>query len=706
MPGDVDPCSIDTRCASHPSFSNESTDPPSQLMHESIHRHRRPPVMTTVILVTLGCVLAIDWKPSSAQEAVDSTHDSASVPANTLNELAEVRRLIQSGELSQANDRLSKVDQALGPAQSISEADRRQIGPAMILTHVMLGQALTQDSQNAAETFRRCLNWLHHAGADLPASRRNGIRMASASALAADGDFSGATQCLEEALAHADELDETHRQWIHTFLMRSAKRQMQSDPAAAATTFALVAKTASADVAATADLGSAWCVLSNPDASPAEIGNAMADFVRNHPDHSDAVVAAHQAIQHFILADDWRSADSMLPFAMTSVVDAGAPTTDPTSGLTSMLVSKAKSGDWNPTELADSHWLKHFRRQAEPVSDSQVLALLVLVDAGGDQPDAFDDDAQRLIRNTDDADTIRWVQKRLSNIGDGTFATILSSKILTGLTNNDISIPVKLAACRRLAAASDWSSIAAALGDATADDVIGKTSSPADVAAPKDHDLPEEPALKEPAELLSILAESLVQDGRGQQSHAWWIRAVDDFGDTRITSLLRLAEIACQHGQRDEAAARVLAARQAAGTDTAKRVFVDLLDADLSIRALQFGHARDLLESVVRNPHAITTLRGRAQWLIGETYFLQQDYTAAIDAYRLVEGIDPESPWVAASLVQAGKSFEHLGRTQSASMCYGNLVRRFGDSPHSELARRRLANLPAASSQADSTLKR
>ncbi len=706
MPGNVDPCFIDTGCASHPSFSNESTDPPRPLMHTSIRPHRRPPVMMIVIMVTLGCALAIDWKSASAQDVVEAAQEAASVPANTLDELAQVRRLIQSDELSQASDRLDKVDQALGPAQSVSQADRQRIGPAMVLTHAMLGQALTQNGQSSAKTFRRCLTWLDDAGADLPSSRRNGIRMAAASALAADGDFSGATQCLANALADADELDETHRQWIHTFLMRSAKRQMQTDPAAAASTFALVSRTASAEVAATADLGAAWCVLSNPDASPAEIGKAMADFVRKHPDHGDALVAANQAIQHFVLADDWRSADTMLPFAMTKKADAGSPPTDPTASLTSMLVLKAKSDDWDLLELADSHWLEHFRSQAERVTDSEACALLVLLDAARDLPDAFDVDAQRLIRNTDNADTIRWVQTRLSSIGDGTFATILSSKILTGLTDTDISIPVKLAACRRLAAASDWSSIAAALSDATADDVVGQTNTPADAVSPEDQAFAEDQANQESAELLSILAESLVQDGRGQQSHAWWIRAVDDFGDTRITSLLRLAEIACQHGQRDEAAARVLAARQAAGNDTAKLVFVDLLDADLSIRALRFGHARDLLESVVRNPHAITTLRGRAQWLIGETYFLQQDYAAAIDAYRLVEGIDPESPWVAASLVQAGKSFEHLGRTQSASMCYGNLVRRFGDSPHSELARRRLANLPAASSQADSTLKR
>ncbi len=81
----------------------------------------------------------------------------------------------------------------------------------------------------------------------------------------------------------------------------------------------------------------------------------------------------------------------------------------------------------------------------------------------------------------------------------------------------------------------------------------------------------------------------------------------------------------------------------------------------------------------------------RAQWLIGETHYLQQEFADAIEAYRRVEGIDPGGMWVSAALIQAGKSFEQLGRTREAAVCYGNLLSRFADTSHAELARRRLA---------------
>jgi TolA-binding protein len=115
------------------------------------------------------------------------------------------------------------------------------------------------------------------------------------------------------------------------------------------------------------------------------------------------------------------------------------------------------------------------------------------------------------------------------------------------------------------------------------------------------------------------------------------------------------------------------------------------LDAELAIRRLQFDQARSLLENVVRAGETEAGLRGRAQWMIGETYYLQQDFADAIDAYRRVEGIDPQGVWVSAALIQAGKSFEQLGRTREAAVCYGHLIGRFADTAHATLARRRLA---------------
>ncbi|MEC8475419.1 MAG: hypothetical protein VXZ38_12255, partial [Planctomycetota bacterium] len=73
-------------------------------------------------------------------------------------------------------------------------------------------------------------------------------------------------------------------------------------------------------------------------------------------------------------------------------------------------------------------------------------------------------------------------------------------------------------------------------------------------------------------------------------------------------------------------------------------------------------------------------------------------YSRAIEAYRTVETIDPLGSWVAASLIQAGKSFEHLGHQREALICYGNLISRFGGSSHADAASKRLAAIDSESS--------
>jgi TolA-binding protein len=83
--------------------------------------------------------------------------------------------------------------------------------------------------------------------------------------------------------------------------------------------------------------------------------------------------------------------------------------------------------------------------------------------------------------------------------------------------------------------------------------------------------------------------------------------------------------------------------------------------------------------------------------MIGETHLLQHQFKEAIDAYRLVDQIDAAGHWSAASLLQAGRAFEQLGRPRDAVICYTGLLRKFADSPHAQLARDRLALLGTTS---------
>ena len=188
-----------------------------------------------------------------------------------------------------------------------------------------------------------------------------------------------------------------------------------------------------------------------------------------------------------------------------------------------------------------------------------------------------------------------------------------------------------------------------------------------------------------------LFAESLMQVGRGEDAQVWWNHLVDERGVNDFATLLRCAEAATTHANVPSATNRVSDARSAAGHATNRISLVQMLSAELAVRELKFDDARSTLEQVVRSDGAIETLRGRAQWTIGETFYMQEKFADAIEAYRKVEGIDPGGDWIAISLVQAGKSFEQMGRTREAAVCYSSLVGRFPDSPHAVSATRRLA---------------
>jgi tetratricopeptide (TPR) repeat protein len=209
-----------------------------------------------------------------------------------------------------------------------------------------------------------------------------------------------------------------------------------------------------------------------------------------------------------------------------------------------------------------------------------------------------------------------------------------------------------------------------------------------------------------------LFAEALLQTGKTKQSLKLWERVVDVGGANDFPTLLRLAEAATTAGSVTDASKRIAAAQATAmqpsvgGSSSGEVALTQLLAANLEIRQLQFDRGRALLEQVVRAPGAETDLRGRAQWMIGETFFMQEKFSEAIAAYRQVEAISGSDEWTAASLVQAGKSFEQLGRTREATMCYSTLVSRFGNSPHAGGARRRLAAMTSGDPSSPGMIRR
>ncbi len=124
--------------------------------------------------------------------------------------------------------------------------------------------------------------------------------------------------------------------------------------------------------------------------------------------------------------------------------------------------------------------------------------------------------------------------------------------------------------------------------------------------------------------------------------------------------------------------------------------FAEQYEADYVIgRALasqgEFAAARDAYVKVIRSTTGgKTETAAMAQWMIGETFFHQENYRDAVAAYLRVEILYDWPKWQAGSLLQAAKCQELLGEFSQAVETYERLIRTYPDSEFTSEAKRRL----------------
>ena len=110
----------------------------------------------------------------------------------------------------------------------------------------------------------------------------------------------------------------------------------------------------------------------------------------------------------------------------------------------------------------------------------------------------------------------------------------------------------------------------------------------------------------------------------------------------------------------------------------------------LSMQA-RFSAAREAFTRVVRSTTGgRTETAAMAQWMIGESYFHQKDYHAAVRAYHRVVSLYAYPQWQAASLLQAGKCHEQSGDWREAVKLYTQLLRDYPETSHAADASQRL----------------
>ena len=92
-----------------------------------------------------------------------------------------------------------------------------------------------------------------------------------------------------------------------------------------------------------------------------------------------------------------------------------------------------------------------------------------------------------------------------------------------------------------------------------------------------------------------------------------------------------------------------------------------------------------------------------AQWMIGESYFHQENYDAALREYLRVEILYPYPRWQAAAVLQAGKCEELLGRKKEAAEMYARLIKAYPNTEFTDEGTRRLRALQNAAAGATGT---
>jgi TolA-binding protein len=138
---------------------------------------------------------------------------------------------------------------------------------------------------------------------------------------------------------------------------------------------------------------------------------------------------------------------------------------------------------------------------------------------------------------------------------------------------------------------------------------------------------------------------------------------------------LRRAQVLAQ--QQEWAEARVLAEQIAKDYPNFDQQYeADYLIGRCHAADAKLQEARQAYQKVLRSPNGSKTeTAAMAQWMIGETFFLQEHYEAAIREYLRVEVLYAYPHWQAGGLLQAGKCYEQLGQWKEAGDVYARLLK-------------------------------
>lgn len=614
------------------------------------------PRYLALVAVAAGVIAWTD--PSSAADR-STPRASSTQPESDQHRLAQLDELIAKNQLDQAIEQGRKLDE-----QADAQTDTT-------LPLARLARKLQQSDRlkDSAEFYHRAVSASDRPAASQLASNKSiALRLAAGSVLAQTQNIDAALNALGPILGPESDASDAQRRFAVSICLQIGAHGLRTGAAVTAMqAYSIALEHADANQKPTAMLGAGWASAVQKN-QPLDAAKRLADFIDRYPDHADASRAARACAECLRQADRVEDSSLMLADLLERWPDSDAAieVVRDNADLAVDLVPPSVRR-WL-TRKANNNNLQSF--------DVNLTILAMQIAAQDDELGAWSNLAKHLAKIDETGQGTTQLLLRLSGGGNEADAERLATSLVSPTDGATVAPASREAACRWAGRTQRWSMLALA---SESEDL--------------DHRNPSRTVAVE-----RLFAEALTQAGRSKDASRWWNHLIDIRGMNDFPTLLRCAEAETSVGDDASVAQqRIVAARAAASDNRFSVSLVDLLDAELCIRRLQFDQARALLESVIRSSETEASLRGRAQWLIGETHYLQREFAKSIEAYRLVEGIDPGGSWVSASLVQAGKAFEQLGRTRDAAVCYGNLLSRFANTPHADIARRRLAAIAPGS---------
>lgn len=582
--------------------------------------------------------------------------------------LNQARQLRSAGDAKQSETILIQIDDSLADNEPL-------IDLAVDFVAAAWGASSDGRTSEALDFFQRAIAALDRpAAANLSPKTKSLIRLTAANEFHKHGISQRAADVLVDLLRHADQLDK-NRQTAIVNLGVSAGWKLIDDGNASNVENLLAGISAFDPNHAMASLGYAWSLAAQPGKRERAI-KQLKEFVNRFPEHENAVNAWAMQFHCAITTGDDKTATECANEILSKWPDSNQAAEIALKIAQSELHSDNGRNSEAALDKTLWQWLgKTIDQHNQPILSAFGLWLAAMTDDENIQSDlaTWDQLLVKLSESDATGQSVSDLLARLTKYDRNDDAERIASALISKAANptSDAAPKACEAASRWAGRNRRWTLLALAAENGKLDSGENERS----VAVEK------------------LFAEALVQSGRGNAAYRWWQHLTDTRGVNDFASLLRCAETAVSSGTTEEAAVRIENAASTPELSGAQLALLDFLRSDLAIRRLDFDAARSRLERIIRSADSVDSLRGRAQWMIGETYFLQHKFPDAIESYRKVEGIDPDGNWIAPALVQAGKSFEQLGRTRDAAICYGDLISRFPQSQHATVGRDRLARI-------------